>query len=826
MYGREEMNPARRKAIHILVALALVLSLGIAAVPKAGVLWAHPGTIQVDVNDPGCVTGSGQPDPYSVVYCSIQDAIDDASPGDVINVAAGTYYESITLRDGVQVLGAGADVTTIDGSTARGGEPAYHVVVGADNAVLDGFTVTGGNANGGVIDNFGGGMLNWDNSSPTVTNCIFSGNSADAGGGMHNGNSSPTVTNCIFSGNSARMCGGINNSYSSPTVTNCIFSGNSATYYGGGIYNYGSSPTVTNCIFSGNSATAHGGGMRNYDSSPTVTNCIFEDNSASEGGGMYNSNNSSPTVTNCIFDGNSANVYGGGMYNNYSSPTVTNCIFDGNSANVYGGGMYNGYNCSPTVTNCIFSGNSATSCGGGMYNGYNCSPAVTKCTFSDNSATTYWGGGMCNWVSSSPTVTHCIFSGNWAAQGGGGMSNYDNCSPTVTNCIFSDNSATTYSGGGMYNLNWSSPTVTNCIFERNSATSLGGGMYNYDNCSPAITNNIIVRNTALNGGGLYADAAIPIDYNDVWNNPGANYGGSCSPGPHDISQDPMFVNPAAQDFHSKPGSPCIDAGTNAGAPTEDIEGNPRPTDGDGDGTATTDMGAYEYMPPRPPPHFRYLHAEDGLIDLAYPVGTQWHELYPLFCREYHLGSWEDNGDGILSPCDQIDMYEKPDGEVRWYHVDEVTITLFVTPVEIDNNWNHDTIPPPQGNKVPQQPMYIELEGGYDPAVLTAPNSTQWHEIYPVFCREYHLLDWKDNAPEQGLDFCDYILLENKCSGEVTEWHVEEVAIDIVVTIKPPPVGGEAYPVSKMSLVAPWIAVGVVLAGGAIWLAVKRRKARS
>jgi LPXTG-motif cell wall-anchored protein len=40
------------------------------------------------------------------------------------------------------------------------------------------------------------------------------------------------------------------------------------------------------------------------------------------------------------------------------------------------------------------------------------------------------------------------------------------------------------------------------------------------------------------------------------------------------------------------------------------------------------------------------------------------------------------------------------------------------------------------------------------------------------------------------------------------------------------VGGEAYPVSKMSLVAPWIAVGVVLAGGAIWLAVKRRKARS
>jgi hypothetical protein len=38
-------------------------------------------------------------------------------------------------------------------------------------------------------------------SSPTVTNCTFSGNSADYGGGMFNtNNSSPTVTNCIMWG--------------------------------------------------------------------------------------------------------------------------------------------------------------------------------------------------------------------------------------------------------------------------------------------------------------------------------------------------------------------------------------------------------------------------------------------------------------------------------------------------------------------------------------------------------------------------------------------------------------------------------------------------
>jgi len=43
---------------------------------------------------------------------------------------------------------------------------------------------------------------------------------------------------------------------------------------------------------------------------------------------------------------------------------------------------------------------------------------------------------------------------------------------------------------------------------------------------------------------------------------------------------------------------------------------------------------------------------------------------------------------------------------------------------------------------------------------------------------------------------------------------------------PIPVGGEAYPVNKASLLAPWIAVGVVLAGGVSWYVLRRRRARS
>ena len=43
-------------------------------------------------------------------------------------------------------------------------------------------------------------MINGGNSSPTVTNCTFSGNEARFGAGMYNTGNSPTVTNCILWG--------------------------------------------------------------------------------------------------------------------------------------------------------------------------------------------------------------------------------------------------------------------------------------------------------------------------------------------------------------------------------------------------------------------------------------------------------------------------------------------------------------------------------------------------------------------------------------------------------------------------------------------------
>ena len=97
------------------------------------------------------------------------------------------------------------------------------------------------------------------------------------------------------------------NYYSSPTLTNCIFTGNS-TDHGGGMGNDNSSPTLENCTFENNTSFNDGGGMYNHDnSSPTLENCTFENNTiilSNSGGGMHNNDNSSPTLTDTTVCGN------------------------------------------------------------------------------------------------------------------------------------------------------------------------------------------------------------------------------------------------------------------------------------------------------------------------------------------------------------------------------------------------------------------------------------------------------------------------------------------------------------------------------------------
>jgi cysteine-rich repeat protein len=141
--------------------------------------------------------------------------------------------------------------------------------------------------------------------------------------------------------------------------------------------------------------------------------------------------------------------------------------------------------------------------------------------------------------------------------------------------------------------------VTNSTFHANGSY----GIYvNATSGNPAVVNikNSIITENAYgvyrpSGGGILGPVTINVSYSDVWGNTTSNYSGTgIVQGMGTISQDPHYVSPPT-DLKLQGSSPCIDAGTAAGAPLNDITGVARPINGDGLMGAELDMGAYEYF---------------------------------------------------------------------------------------------------------------------------------------------------------------------------------------------------------------------------------------
>ena len=301
------------------------------------------------------------------------------------------------------------------------------------------------------------------------------------------------------------------------------------------------------------------------NSTTTIENFTIQNGHFYGGGGLYLVSGSCPTITNCIFTSNGYG-WGGGIFND--------CVYgSGNPA-------------SPIITNCTFTLNSGG--GAGIYNYEFCSPTITNCTFTSNIGGTGGGGGIFNDVYSSSHILNCTFNSNSASggNGGGGILNlinfyYGTC-PTIKNCAFTSNSASY--GGGIYNdcaYGSPNPTIESCTFTLNSAeVAGGGGAIANVNCTLTILNSIIYGNT----GGIYLNSSsLAINYSCIE--------GTLYPGMGNISTDPLFVSAEAGDVHLRSTSPCIDTATSEGAPSTDIEGNPRPYG------AGYDMGAYEWHAP-------------------------------------------------------------------------------------------------------------------------------------------------------------------------------------------------------------------------------------
>ncbi len=149
-------------------------------------------------------------------YTSINAAIAVASDGDVIQLAAETYYEG-------EVIDTDGKAITLRGVLGKASEPL---------SMLD-----GNGAHRVLICHRGEGAGTVFEGVVIQNGLASEPNPGDRGAGLFNYNSSPTLINCTFRNNSAsRSGGGVVNYASKSILTDCTFTGNSATSFGGGLF--------------------------------------------------------------------------------------------------------------------------------------------------------------------------------------------------------------------------------------------------------------------------------------------------------------------------------------------------------------------------------------------------------------------------------------------------------------------------------------------------------------------------------------------------------------------------------------------------------------
>ena len=482
-------------------------------------------------------------------YATIQAAINASSNGDVVQVAPGTYSELIRFYGKaitVRASGAATD-TFIDGG--QRGTTVKFANSETAASVLEGFTISNGKAA------VGGGMY-INSASPTIRNCVISGNTAlDRGAGVAVVNGLPTFTTCTFSSNVATERGGgaylmVN---SDVVFTQCTFTSNLARNRNGNsdggavAAENGADPTFNYCTFNSNKAEtdtgytgdARGGAVWLNSVTGMFEGCGFTSNAANprggngEGGAVWAS--VAPSIQNCTFasnvvqqsNANNAAGRGGAVYlgaagvfagNTLSSNRVQN-FFNG-----FGGALW--VNGALFMQECIFASNSNDCYYDGTYGGAVYAAGTMHAT--GGSASSNWcrSYGNPGWESfggafsaqGAMTLNGVTFTSNGSAPGsavtrrGGACQTPSNFN--ATGCTFLNNS-TPYTGGVLY-VSGGSVTFTDCTASGNTSQSGGVLFQNSGGSSTTFTNCTVTGNTSQgNGGVIYAPSSSTINLTNV-----------------------------------------------------------------------------------------------------------------------------------------------------------------------------------------------------------------------------------------------------------------------------------------------------------------------
>ena len=174
--------------------------------------------IRVDGNGATRIVGPGEE------YSTIQAAINDSAGGDAVQVLPGEYIEDLVLKEGVDLIGSGAETCVIRSLTQSF---LSTTVEARGDLTLSGFTITGGYTGIQCIE-----------ASPTVSNCVIWQNSTF---GILMERSSPVITRSVIAQNALYGIRCLDSS--APTVSNCTVSANAC-----GVSSENSSPLLSNSI--------------------------------------------------------------------------------------------------------------------------------------------------------------------------------------------------------------------------------------------------------------------------------------------------------------------------------------------------------------------------------------------------------------------------------------------------------------------------------------------------------------------------------------------------------------------------------------------------
>jgi parallel beta-helix repeat protein len=491
-------------------------------------------------------------------YTTIQSAVDDADPGDTIDVAAGIYsdvHEQDALRQIVYVDKTVKIQGSYDSEATFGtydpvahptildaqGQGRVFYITGTISPTIKGFHITGGNADG-----LGGAGY-------------YEAQGGDAGSGIYAIGAEPTIQENRIYSNTA---------------------GSSGSSYGIGVYLHTSTGLIHDNEIVANTGTKfepRGGGLYLYHSPAVVAYNVISSNDAHIGGGLVVDESAAIISGNTIAHNRAAQDGGGIFLFNADGTGVYNNTISQNSAASTGGGIRFLSTANSEVQYNTLTGNESTAQGGGIWL-HGSDAQIKDNEFSGN--TSGVGGGIYSLSGDHATLERNIFHGNKATTGGGLA--FANSRPVnLINTAIVDNE-TFQTGSGLFVAD--SELYLQHVTVHHNRGGDGVGIY-ADKSSYANTiegQNLIIADQTV---GVNAQESTSVTLNGVlWYDNAINTSG---PGTisaaQEYSGDPAFD---VDGYHLTAGSAAIDRGI-ASAVKDDIDEDIRPQ-----GTAP-DLGADE-----------------------------------------------------------------------------------------------------------------------------------------------------------------------------------------------------------------------------------------